>query len=333
MHSMLRINRGMSAPTVASRPCRALDGIRGMFGAAALGGILMFAGACDKPVVGAPLARPTNIAGRPTALFLVFGDRADSRALPFAVITGARVSPITLDSAGWHLFDRLYFQAGSALSAYRDGAPLVAGAVRRGMWNEGAPLYRLPACRSLRPLAALTLPADPRIPLTVELLATSVPLPLPAARPAPVAADLDSARAFAARAAQRAGLTRSARDELELVVQALPTGATDRPTLLASYVEKGGGGGAHPRHLFALADIGVDGYASTFAHAASDSAPEFRRLIDHLDLTGDGTDELLLEGWRQGGESFLVVMQFVGGRWHEVARGTNSWCADLKRRS
>ena len=321
----------MSTGTVAPIPCRALDGVREMFGGAALAGILMFAVACDKPVVGAAVARATNLAGKPLALFLVFGDRADARALPFATITGARVAPITLDSAGWHLFDRLYLQPGSNLSVYRDGTPLVSGAVRRGMWSDAEPLYKLPACRSLRPLAALTLPGDGRIPPSVELLATSVPLAPPASRPAASAADLDSARAFAARAGQRAGLTRGAREELDLVVQGIQTGATDRPTLLASYMEKGGGGGAHPRHLFALADIGVEGYASTYAHVAADSAPEFRRLIDHLDLTGDGTDELLLEGWRQGGESFLVVMQFVGGRWHEAARGTSSWCADLKR--
>lgn len=328
---MLRMNRGRSAAESAPGPYRALVAIRGMFGGTLVAGILMFACGCDKPVVGAPVARPTSLAGTPRALFLLFGDRADVRALPFATVIGTRVTPIILDSAGWHQFDRLYFPPGASLGVYRDGVPIAAGSVRRGMWSDDGPLYKLPGCRALRPLAAVAMPSDPRVPLTVELLATSAPLPAAPPRPATTPADIDSARAFAARAAQRAGLTRGARDELDLVALAVQTGATDRPTLVVSYVEKGGGGGEHPRHLFALADIGVDGYASTFAHSASDSAPEFRRLIDHLDLTGDGIDELLLEGWRQGSESYLMVLQFVGGRWHEIARGTSSWCVDRNR--
>jgi hypothetical protein len=301
-----------------------------MFGRAALAGILTAAAACDKQVVRAPQPRATSLAGKPTTLFLLFGERGDRRLLPVATVVGSRITPITLDSAGWRGFDTLYFAPGTSIPIYHDGVALREGTVRRGMWTEPDPLYKLPGCRSLRPLGAVTLSSDTGAAGQPELIATSTTLVAGAPRPAPTAVDVDSARAFAARAAQRAGLTRSARDELELLSLAIATGATDRPTLAVSYNEKGGGSGPHPRHVFALADIGVDGYASTFAHAATDSEPEFRRLIDHADLTGDGIDELLLEGWRQGGESFLVIMQFTGGRWRETARGINSWCADVK---
>jgi hypothetical protein len=301
-----------------------------MFGRAALAGILTAAAACDKQVARAPQPRATSLAGKPTTLFLLFGERGDRRLLPVATVAGNRIAPITLDSAGWHGYDKLYFTPGAGIPIYHDGAALAEGTMRRGMWTEADPLYKLPGCRSLRPLGAVTLVSDTGAAGMPELIATSAPLVLGAPRTASTVADGDSARAFAARAAQRAGLTRSSRDELELVSLAIGTGATDRPTLAVAYNEKGGGSGPHPRHLFALADIGVDGYASTFAHVATDSEPEFRRLIDHVDLTGDGVDELLLEGWRQRGESFLVIMQFTGGRWREVARGTNSWCADVK---
>jgi hypothetical protein len=297
-------------------------------------GILTATVGCDKQMADVPLARATSLAGKPTALFLLFGDRADPRLLPIATLANTRITPIALDSAGWRNFDHLYFTSAIPITVYHGGAVTPGGAIRRGMWSDAEPLYKLPGCRSLRPLAAVTMAPDPdpAAPPTLELLASSAPL-AQVKRPPATDADLDSTRAFAARAAQRAGLTRSTRDELELVVQAIQTGATDKPTLVASYTEKGSGGGQHPRHVFALADIGLDGYASTFTHVASDSAPEFRRLIDHVDLTGDGLDEIVLEGWRQGGESFLVVLQFTGGRWHEIARGANSWCADVKRPS
>jgi hypothetical protein len=50
-----------------------------------------------------------------------------------------------------------------------------------------------------------------------------------------------------------------------------------------------------------------------------------------VDLTGDGVDEIVLEGWRNGGDSFLVVMKYGNGKWHEIARGVNSWCADAPK--
>ena len=299
-----------------------------MFGKAVA--VVMLTGSlgCDKRASGEPAVVRTSLIGTPTALFLLFGDRDDPRLLPVAMAAKGRIAPISLDSAGWREFDRVYFAPAAAFSLYHDGVALKEGAIRRGMWSQSDPLYKLPGCRSLRPLAAATIGEVPNGGQTLELLATSRPLVAPAPRAAVTPADLDSARAFAGRAAQRAGLTRIARDELELVVYAIQTGATERPTLVGSYSEKGGGAGPGARHVFAIGDAALEGYAPTYVHSARDSVPEFRRLIGHLDLTGDGLDELVLEGWRSGGESFLVIMQFVGGRWHEVARGANSWCAD-----
>lgn len=295
---------------------------------AVVAGILTVSAGCDKQVASAPAAPQTSLAGKPLTLFLLFGDGADPRLLPVATVTGGRIAPTTLDASGWKSFDGLYFVPGSGIPYYRDGLTIGTATVRRGMWSEAEPLYKLPGCRSLRPLGAVTLAGDIAKLPSVELLASSAPVGGSVVRSLTTPADLDSARAFAGRAAQRAGLTKSARDEMELFAQAINTGATDRPTLVVAFSEKGGGGAAGARHLLAIADLGVEGYASTFTHSATDAAPEFRRLIDHLDLNGDGTDEIVLEGWRQKDESFLVIMQFTGGRWREVARSTSSWCAD-----
>lgn len=331
MHPTLRRTREKWTRPAGGVPRSAPGRLRALFGTTVVAVILTVAVGCDKQVAGTPTVRNTSLAGKPTTLFLLFGERSDARLLPLATVAGGRITPIVLDSAGWRSFDETYFAPGSPISVYRAGLATSGGTVRRGMWTQPDPLYTLPGCRALRPLGAIALGSDAGAGLSLELLASSAPLGSATSRPAATEADQDSARAFAGRAAQRVGLTKSLRDELELVTQAIPTGATDRPTLVVSYSEKGSGGGSNSRHLFALGDIGVEGYATTFSHSASDTAPEFRRLIDHLDVTGDGTDEIVLEGWRQKSESFLVILQFTGGRWREVARSSSAWCADAKR--
>jgi hypothetical protein len=201
------------------------------------------------------------------------------------------------------------------------------------MWNESGPLYTLPRCHSLKPLAAVSPRPSEAQDVMLERIATSEPLAAPGMRPPISPSALDTARAIANRVAQQQGLTKNARAELDLAVFAIATGATNAPTLVASYMERGGGIHGHPRHLFVLADSTAHGYAATFVHVAGDSLPEFRRLIDHADITGDGVDELLLEGWANGGQSYLLFLRWIDGKWEEMARGETSWCADPKKKA
>jgi hypothetical protein len=290
---------------------------------------------CDKRADGetAPVKQQTSLAGKPTVLFLLFGDNNDPRLLPVATIGHGRITPVTLDADGWRKFDGLYFKTGSQMAVYRHGASLGNAVVRRGMWEGDQPLYKLPGCRALRPLAAATLAAAPSDVVTLELLGTSDPLPLSASHPSAPAALLDSAREVTARVAGHEGLTATDRADLELTVNAFYTGATSKPTLVGSYTERGGGSAGSSRHVFMLADsAGARGYEASFVHTAKDSVPEFRRLIDHVDLTGDGVDEIVLEAWRPGGDTYLVIMRYAAGRWTEVARGGTSWCADAPKK-
>jgi hypothetical protein len=314
---------------MASRP--AARRLRAIFGGAVAASILTAAVGCDKRAGGeAPTRLYTSLVGKPTVLFLLFGDRLDPRLLPVATIGHGHVTPITLDPSGWRNFDQLYFKAGTQVPVYRNGDAFSNAEVRRGMWGGREPLYSLPGCRALRPLAAATLPSPPPDVVTLEMIATSDPLPPGAPHPAVAKADLDSARAVAARVAKHGAFAGGGLDDLELTVYAISTGATKRPTLVASYMERGAESMSHPRHLFVLADSsGPSGdYVSSYTHLAKDSVPEFRRLIDHVDVTGDGVDEIVLEGWKSGGDSFLVIMKYVNGKWTELARGANSWCAD-----
>ena len=288
----------------------------------------MVAVACDKNAETAEVVHETSLANKPNVIFLLFGDRNDPRLLPVATTIEGQVAPVSLDAKGWRDFDHLYLRAGTPISLYKDGRPDGTATIRRGMWDEKTPLYKLPACHSLKPLAAMVPRAEETREVMLERIASSDPLAAPPLR-APVSKKLlDSAAALALRVAQREGITRKSRAELDLAVNAIRTGATSAPTLVASFMERGGGIQGNPRHLFILADSGAEGYRPSFVHSAEDSMPEFRRLIDHADITGDGVDELLLEGWKNGGDSYLLFLRYTGGRWKEMARGATSWCAD-----
>ena len=301
--------------------------LRAIFGATAAAGILSLATACDKH---AAVVQQTALVGKPNVLFLLFGDKGDPRLLPIATVVKGKVQPLVLDASAWRGFDSLYFAQGSHFPLYEHGVRLGDAVVRRGMWEGKDALYKLPGCRALRPMAAVTLTGKPVNAVMLELLATSDSIP--AVKPAtPITkADEDSASAVLVRVGQREGLTTTARSELDVQTMALSTGATAHPTLVGSYMERGSGVNGKPRHLFALSDYSdsAKAYAKSFVHVPADSAREFRRLIDHVDLTGDGVDEMVLEGWKLGSDSFLVILKYSNGQWREIARGATSWCAD-----
>ncbi len=307
-----------------------LHRIRAIFGPAVVASILTLAVGCNKRDADVTVdAKRTSLAGKPRTLLFIFGDRTDPRVLPLATLANGEIKQIVLDSSGWRNFDHIYFPAGATLTAYVGGNSIGNAVIRRGMWDGGSPLYKLPNCRSLRPLAAATVDSAPAN-VMLELLATSDPLAGPPPRPAQVPADIDTARALATRVAQHEGLTNAARSELDEVLNSFYTGVTTHPTVTGSYLERGSGLNGKPRHVFVIGDYVEDakGYVQSFAHVPPADAREYRRLIDHLDLTGDGVDEIVLEGWHTGGDSYLIFLQYKGGHWREVARSATSWCAD-----
>jgi hypothetical protein len=306
--------------------------LRAIFGIAVLATILTATTGCDKQAETAEVVHRTSLANRPNVVFLLFGDQSDPRLMPVVTTIEGQVAPVSLDTHGWRDFDHIYFRPGTDLSLYRDGRPDGQGKIRRGMWDASGPLYKLPGCHSVKPLAALVPRPSESDEVMLERIASSEPLaPAPDRGSVPPGA-LDTARAIALAVSQREGITRHARAGLDLAVFAIHAGATRAPTLIASYMERGGGIQGRPRHLFVLADITAGRYTPTFVHSADDSIPEFRRYIDHADITGDGVDELLLEGWKNGGDSFLLFLRYTNGKWREMARGESSWCADPKRK-
>ena len=307
------------------------------------------AAACDKGMGGAsgsaaaasaePVGPRLDLTSKPDILFQVFGERDDPRMIPVAALKDGALQRIELDAEGWKSFDGLYMRSPATIALYHDGRKVGDATVRQGMWEKpGEPLYSLPSCRLLTPLAALTLGDGMKAGYTVEYLASTATLgrkPSGTSMPADVATR--AAREVAYGVGDRGGITQSTLDSLDFRAVAVHTGASAEPTLVASFIDPSASEGATDglaRHVFAIADRSGDRYAATFTHSVNGpgNGATYRRYVDHLDLTGDGIDEIVLEGWQSGGDTYLMVLGYKGGRWEEVFRGRSSWCIEKEKR-
>ena len=272
-----------------------------------------------------------DLTKRPDIVFQLFGERDDARMVPVAAIIDGALKPIELTASGWREFDAMYTRSNRTYSLYRDGVQIGDVRVRRGMWERrDEPLYSLPGCRLVTPLAAVSLETDARLSFTVEALAVTSGL-APQSRPVPKPVKgLDTrARRIALEVAKSVGIDSSSLSPSAFHFVAINTGATKAPTLVASYLDpESSDRNGSTSHVLAFADEIGGSYAPTFKHTASGSvgSAEFRRYIDHLDLNGDGVDEIVLEGWQFAGETFVSVLSYSNGEWRETFRGRSSWC-------
>lgn len=275
----------------------------------------------------------------PQLLFQVFGERDDPRLLPLAAVVNGAIKPIGLTLAGWRALDSIYFAPGAKYTVYRDDNESGEFVVARGMWTGGrTPLYPLPGCRALIPHAAGVITFNvPHLDATVEFVASSAPL----ARHAPYKGAMPTeaevaklGRAIGHALGKRSGMDQMELDSLDFHARMIVTGATSEPTLIVSFIDPTAGdlgaGAGHTSHLFLLADKPGDAWDPTYRHAMSGEARtvEFRRVVDHLDVNGDGIDEIILETWRYGARPDLVVLSFKAGQWHEALRVRQNWCLD-----
>ena len=304
--------------------------------------ILVVAAGCDKTKSLLGLGRPPEVDGpppgarldltrRPDVVFQLFGERDDPRMVPIAAIIDGTLKPIELTSSGWREFDAMYTRSDKSYALYHDGSAIGEVRVRRGMWERSdEPLYSLPGCRLVMPLSAVSIETKVRLSYTVEALAVTPGIAVRPKSPVKPARGIEiRAREIALDVAHRAGIDSAALRPSAFHYIAINTGATKSLTLVASFLdpESSDRDGA-TAHVLALADDMGAGYQPTFKHTASGpvAAAEFRRYIDHLDINGDGVDEIVLEGWRFAGETFVSVLGYANGEWREVFRGRSSWC-------
>ena len=298
--------------------------------------ILAVTAGCDKAKEPSDQDLPPSfdVSTKPALVFQAFGTMDSTRLVPIAAIIDGQVKAIDLPSADWRRLDSLYFQSGTEYSVYRDGQPAGIVKVTRRMWEpDSEPLYELPGCRDVRPMAAVSLTATGPLDPAFEFLSLSVPhasAPPSAASLRALGAD---ARALALTALRAAQLDSADIDTAWFSARAIHVAAGAKPTLVASQVDANGGdegpGAGHTTHFLLFGDdADGTGYQVSYRHLVSGDVKtvEFQRLLDHLDLTGDGTNEVFLESWRYGSDNALVVLSRSSGKWHELLRVKQQWC-------
>jgi len=279
---------------------------------------------------------PLDLSTKPQLLLQVFGERNDPRLLPVAAVVNGVIRPIGLTPRGWKDLDSMYFETGAKYAIYHDDIQF--GQVEVAKERPHTPL---PGCRLQKPIAAATLTfKDTHTDQTVEFIASTAPLAMhaPYKGVLPTAAEIAKlGRALGHAVGKKAAMDEAELDSLDFHARMLNTGASSEPTLLVSFIDPNGGdlgpGAGHASHLFILAEKVGDAYEPTYRHAVSGDAKtvEFQRVVDHLDVNGDGVDEIILEAWRYASEPDLVVLSFKAGTWHEALRVKQSWCLDPPR--
>ena len=297
--------------------------------------ILTVATGCDKAKASLPFGRAEglDLESRPDILFQVFGDVNGPRMLPIAAIRDGQLQRIVLTQKGWTEFDAIYLRRGKSYTLYRGGRADGGVEVTQGMWERpDNPLYTLQGCKLHTPLAAVRVASAYRpSAFTVEYLAstarvghTRVVDALPGGELTRIAREL----------AVQAGVTARQLDSLTLRATSFASGAGAGPTIVAAFVdpaESSGRADTPVASLFLIANRDSTGsYAATYTHRARGaiSSADLRRYIDHLDVTGDGIDEVFLEGWTYGGDTFFSVLTWRDGMWTEMYKSGASWCLD-----
>ena len=281
--------------------------------------------------------KKTDLSRTPDILFQVFGTREQPRMIPVAVLTEGKLRHIQLDTSGWRDFDEMFLREGREYTLYSDGRVFGSVRLERGMWEDSMPLYQLEGCTSHVPMSEVSIRSERRQRgFIIEMLATNAPLPqVEHSLPATDQRSIPSVDRVLPAGEDRGFVRDGVLKALDGRSIALATGATPWPTLITSWLDSASSIAEDPtaqsRHIFLVADRGPDGeYHVTYKHQTEEllGAAEFRRFVDHLDVTGDGIEELILEGWRFGGKTWISVLSYGGGTWEEIFRSRANWCLD-----
>lgn len=304
--------------------------------------ILLAATACEKakPAKDPALAivpdgvPALDLNAKPQFLFQVFGDRESPHMMPIAAVVNGVIKPIGLTQRGWAQLDSQFMAPHTKYPFY------VAGGDPGELTVTGDTAYTLPGCSVVKPMSLVQLAfKKPHTDPTVEFIAFSGPLAPPHPEPARLmaASEIEKlGRKLGHDIGKRVGLSAAELDSIDFHARMITTGASKAPTLLISFIDPNAGeanGAVRTGHIFALADSGAAGYQVTYEHAVNGDAKsvEFQRLVNHVDLTADGADEIIVEAWKYAADNDLVVLSWTGGKWKEVLRAKQQWCLDAPK--
>jgi len=307
---------------------------------AIIASILVLATACDKPSAdstantAAAVIPDTDLSGHPTVLFTVFGERTSPRIAPIAVARGRVLEALKLSPAAWQDFDAKYFAPGTKYSVYRNGTLAGEVEISRRMFDaDSGVLYTVPGCRNVVPQAVGRLRGTIPLEESVELLGSSNVLTQTVDRRAlPRYAETEG-RSLASAVAAGAGIGAEDLSQLNFHARYLRTGIPPLGrTLLASYVDPNAGdlgpGAGSTAMVLALAEDSSGVMRPSYEHAVVGDARtvESQRIVNYVDLDGDGVNELFLEAWKFAGLPNTAVLSYVDGRWREGFRVALNWC-------
>jgi hypothetical protein len=279
--------------------------------------------------------KKTDLSRRPDVLFQVFGTRENPRMIPLAILTEGKLRHIQLDTLGWRTFDEMFLRKDREYTLYSDGRVFGAVRLKRGMWEDSLPLYQLEGCTSHVPMSEVSIVSERKQRnFIIEMFATNSSL-VQVEHSLPDAGSKPSVDRVLPAGDDRGFVRDGVLKALDGRSIMLATGATPWPTLITSWLDSASSLADDPtaqsKHIFLIADRGPDGeYHVTYRHQTEEplGSAEFRRFVDHLDVTGDGIEELILEGWRYGGKTWISVLSYKGGAWEEIFRSRANWCLD-----
>jgi hypothetical protein len=204
------------------------------------------------------------------------------------------------------------------------------------MWPvDSAPLYTVAGCRQVVPHALGRLQATVALEESIELLGSSLPMVQKVdTRAVPSGAE-NQGRTLASAIAAGSDIGPEDLAGLDYHARWLRTGVgVNGRTLLTSYIDPNAGdlgpGAGNTAILLALAEDSAGVLQTTYQHAVSGESRtvEFQRVLNHVDLNGDGVSELILEVWRYAGIPSLAILTRQPGGWTETFRVGLDWCTD-----
>lgn len=277
--------------------------------------------------VAAPPARAQRAAAaaaaEPTVVFAVSRYEARTSIDPVVLVRGGRYTAPPLggdtkaEAAAYDGFIKSFYRPGRKYRVLFGGGE--AGTVEVLKYEE-------PGCVGLE--ATATAQTEVRLGVQVNALATNSAKLGKAAgvRRAPTEAERAAALELARRGLRRHKVSEARVGRMEVNnLTALDLNADGRAELVGSFLVKGEFGVEDA--LFLVAEPGVDDYAVTldWFHHGREADAQYRRLVDALDLDGDGTTEIVAQGAYYEGHDYIIYKR-ARGAWREVYRGGGGGC-------
>lgn len=283
--------------------------------------ILISAAAAAQTRRDSAAARKT--AAEETVVFAVHKYEAEAQIDPVAVITRGRYAapPLggdtTLETARFKRFLRDFYRPGRKFRVLFGGGEAGSAEVRK---------YLDPGCVGME--ASVSLQTSARLGGQVAALATnSAALGRgKGTRRAPTEPERAAALELARRSFRRHKVSAARVEKMETNnLTAADLNGDGRAELIGSFIITGEFGVEDA--LLLIAEPGIDDFAVTldWFHHGQEADSHYRRLVDVLDLDGDGTAEVIVQGiYYESHDYFIYKKQ--RGAWRVVYQGGGGGC-------